>query len=263
MEMTDRCRALRPLGAMPKLRKLTLSHFGFDDVDTLISCLNPRLQVLDVDYACVGTMGGWTCSDDVDAFVQGLSRLTELGSLSVDAIPLTDSHLISLLPQLKFLRCLDISGFFGRGDESPLTDHGMKAIADHCPNVLSLSVDYQGKVTYYGILSILQSCTEMVELRALSVNISVEHATEILAASSNLHAFAFGTGFNERETCLLRNAVSSTNGRVVLSTAYDGILKLDLSEEHKSNQDASLEKLNRAHEQHLDPIVTNKWDGIL
>jgi len=263
--MTDRCRALAPLGTMPNLKKLNLSSFGFDDVPTLILCLSPSLQNLHLDYIMMGREALEWNNFKVDALVNKLSQLKRLVSLSLADSALTDNHLRLLLPRLKHIRCLTLEGNFGGEGDSPLTDLGLKVIADHCPNLLSLSVDYQGKLTISGIMLILQKCPKLIELSALTTKIGVQHFKNIMTSTDNLLSFAFGMyqdEFSNRERSTIQKAVAATNGRVVICT-MKGLFKVNLSLEHKRNQDDSMAKIERAHEQQFDPMVINKWNGIL
>jgi len=261
---TDQCRALVPLGTMPNLKKLSLTSFGFDDVDTLASCLSPDLQVLNLSDVKMGTMLEWS-NLEVDFLVRKLSGLKKLVSLNLNDIALVDGHLRSLLPHLKFIRCLNLEGKWGAGGDPPLTDLGLKAIADHCPKLLSLSVNYQSKATVSGIMTILQKCPEIVQLAACRLNIGVQHIKLILTASVTLLNFSFGdmtSIFNQHERSVMQNAVAATKGRVVICT-MNGLFKVNLSPEHKRNQDSSMAKIERAHEEQRDPMVINNWDGIL
>lgn len=97
---------------MPNLKKLSLTSFGFDDVGTLASCLSSDLQVLNLSYVKMGTMLEWS-NLEVDLLVGTLSGLEKLVSLSLNDIALADEHLRSLLPHLKFIRCLNLEGRWG------------------------------------------------------------------------------------------------------------------------------------------------------
>ena len=141
--MTDRCMALLPLGTMPNLKKVDLTNFGFDDINTLTSCLSTGLQSLNLVYLKMGAMLEWNTSE-MDALVDKLSQLTSLVSLNLADSAITDEHLMVLLPKLKVIRYLDVSGRFGNSgivggptSDSQLSDLGLKAIAESCPEILS------------------------------------------------------------------------------------------------------------------------------
>ena len=88
------------------MRNLT---FGFDDVGTLTSCLSSGLQSLNLGYVKMGSQLDWGASD-MNAFVSELSKLTHLVSLNLADSAISDRHLAILLPKLKSLRVLDVSG---------------------------------------------------------------------------------------------------------------------------------------------------------
>ena len=110
--MSDGGNALRPLGMMPKLRKLKLSRMSFDDINVLTSCLNPKLKVLHLDNISMRE-GYCFIAFEVQSLVAKISQMKDVVSLSLDDNSLTDEDLAVLLPQLKFLRCLNVSRRFG------------------------------------------------------------------------------------------------------------------------------------------------------
>mmetsp|Transcript_3459 Transcript_3459/g.5264 ORF Transcript_3459/g.5264 Transcript_3459/m.5264 type:complete len:907 (-) Transcript_3459:1869-4589(-) len=262
--LTNRCRAFAPLARMPNLKKLSLRNFGFDDVETITMCLNSGLESLCLDHAAIGFERVWSKSQ-VDALVKKLSQLSHLVSLSLSDIPITDCHLRSLLPRFhNRLRCLHLCGAFGDSTNSPLTDNGMKAIAEHCPSILTVDVDYQGKVGSSGILTLVQKCPNLLEIGACATSLTVEDVRDILNTPNNLLILAFGQigrrPSNAENKSLQNAVVSASNGRVVICTMY-GRVEMSLLPEHQANQDASIAKIDRAHEQQRDPMFCNKWDG--
>ena len=117
------------------MKKLSLTNFGFDDVETITMCLNPGLESLRLDQAAIGFERIWSNSQ-VDALVSKLFQLPHLVSLSLSGIPITDSHVRFLLPRFNNqLKCLHLRGDFGDPSCSPLTDNGVKAIAEFCPSI--------------------------------------------------------------------------------------------------------------------------------
>jgi len=262
--LTDRCRPFAALARMPNLKKLSLRNFGFDDVETITMCLNSGLESLCLDHAAIGFERAWNKSQ-VDALVRKVSQLSHLVSLSLSDIPITDCHLRSLLPCFHDqLRCLHLCGAYGDSINSPLTDNGMKAIAEHCPNILTVDVDYQGKVTLTGILALVKKCPNLLEIGARHTNLTVEDVRDILNVPNKLLILAFGQigrhPSNAEKNSLQNAVVSTSNGRVVLCT-MNGLVELSLLPEHQANHDASMAKVKRAYEQECDPMFCNKWDG--
>ena len=261
--LTDRCRAFAPLARMPNLKKLSLSNFGFDDVESLTMCLHPGLQSLSLNNAAIGYERVWSNSQ-VDALAGKLSQLSRLVSLSLSDIPLTDKHLRSLLPRLNQLKCLHLCGNFGDTFGSPLTDDGVKAIAEHCPSILTVDIDYQGNVGSSGILALVQNCPNLLEIGACGTSLGVEDVEDILAVPNKLLNLTFGElGYCHSGTDKgkLQNAVLSTKGRVVICT-MQGLMKMSLSPEHQANQDDSMARIETAHKQRFDPKFCNKWDEL-
>mmetsp|Transcript_25325 Transcript_25325/g.53501 ORF Transcript_25325/g.53501 Transcript_25325/m.53501 type:complete len:895 (-) Transcript_25325:24-2708(-) len=263
-KMTDKCRALLPLGTMPNLKKLELSNFGFDDVETLTSCLSNELQLLRLHYVKMGTHLDWK-SSEVDALVNKLSELKYLVTLGLPDSSINDQHLWDLLPKLQFLRCLDVSGTFGSGGS--LTEFGLRAIADNCPELLSLQVNYQPRMTINGIMYLLQKCPELVDLEVGGVITHINQMRQILNSAKKLRVLWFGAiGWRPEtrgEQLEIQRAVQATEGRVVLCTVSGGKSEVNLSAAHRRNQDDSIAKFERAGEQDQDPLVCNMWDGIL
>mmetsp|Transcript_2444 Transcript_2444/g.5387 ORF Transcript_2444/g.5387 Transcript_2444/m.5387 type:complete len:379 (+) Transcript_2444:1571-2707(+) len=261
--LTDRCRAFAPLARMPNLKKLSLTNFGFDDVETITMCLNPGLESLRLDQAAIGFERIWSNSQ-VDALVSKLFQLPHLVSLSLSGIPITDSHVRFLLPRFNNqLKCLHLRGDFGDPSCSPLTDNGVKAIAEFCPSILTVDVDYQDEVGFSGILALVQNCPNLLEIGACGTSLDVEDVRSILSVPNELLNLSFGEighDHSSTEKVSLQNAVMSTNGRLVICT-MSGLMKMNLPPEHKANQDDSMSKIKRAHEQQFDPMLCNKWDG--
>lgn len=262
--LTDRCRPFAALARMPNLKKLSLRNFGFDDVETITMCLSSGLESLCLDHAAIGFERVWSKAQ-VDVLVKKLSQLSNLVSLSLSDIPVTDCHLRSLLPRFhNQLRCLHLSGAFGDSMNSPLTDDGMNVIAEHCPSILTVGVDYQGKVGKTGILALVKKCPNLLEIGACGTRLEVEDVRDILNTPNKLLILAFGQigryPSNSENKSLQNAAVSTSNGRIVLCT-MNGRVEMSLSPEHQANQDASIAKVERAHEQQCDPMFCNKWDG--
>ncbi|KAK1748760.1 hypothetical protein QTG54_000699 [Skeletonema marinoi] len=261
--LTDRCRAFAPLARMPNLKKLSLTNFGFDDVETITMCLNPGLESLRLDQAAIGFERIWSNSQ-VDALVSKLFQLPHLVSLSLSGIPITDSHVRFLLPRFNNqLKCLHLRGDFGDPSCSPLTDNGVKAIAEFCPSILTVDVDYQDEVGFSGILALVQNCPNLLEIGACGTSLGVEDVSSILSVPNELLNLSFGEighDHSSTEKVSLQNAVMSTNGRLVICT-MSGLMKMNLPPEHKANQDDSMSKIKKAHEQQFDPMLCNKWDG--
>ena len=266
-EMTDRCRALVTLGTMPNLKKLTLCNFGFDDVNTLVLCLGNSLRALNLDHVMMGRGLEWTASE-MDTLAGKLSELTSLVSLSLADSACTDRHLRMILPNLQSLKCLNVSGCFGRMGVIPnnLTDVGLKVIVDYCPNLLSLSVDYQRKVTTNGILYLVRRCSDLVELEMVEVAIPPQHFVDVMSSSNKLMLLMcgnFGWRPSPHDTMAITSAVKAKQGKIVFCTGSGGPLSLSLSPEHKRNQDDTMAMIERAHEQSWGPSVCNKWEGVL
>ena len=263
-EMTDRCRSLLPLGTMPNLRKLDLSNFGFDDIQMLTSCLSEGLQALRLDYVMLGPALEWSHSD-LKNFGVALSRLTSLVSLSLANTKFTARYLQELLPKLKFVKCLDLSGQFGNAFNAhqghcQLTDAALHAIGDNLPNLLSLTVDYQSKITIHGIRGLIKKCPNLVELELAGIPLSGQHITEILTTANNLLFLLVDVDVHEHA---IQNAIKATEGRVVVCSPRSGVLAVNLPPAHLKNQKESQAKIEKAHMQRLDLMKINKWVGIL
>mmetsp|Transcript_21159 Transcript_21159/g.34900 ORF Transcript_21159/g.34900 Transcript_21159/m.34900 type:complete len:773 (-) Transcript_21159:7-2325(-) len=262
--LTDRCRAFTPLASMPNLKKLSLRNFGFDDVETITMCLNKGLESLCLDHAAIGFERVWSNSQ-VDALVNKLSQLANLVSLSLSDIPITDCHLRSLLPRFNNkLKCLHLEGAYGDSFNSPLTDDGVRAIAQHCPGILTVDVDYQAKVGSSGILALVQNCPNLLEIGACGTSVGVEDVRNILGVPNKLLILSFGqighSHSNTEKESLQNAVVSETNGRVVICTMR-GLMEMSLLPQYKINQDDSMAKVERACKQERDPMFCNKWDG--
>jgi hypothetical protein len=267
-EMSDGGSALVPLGSMSNLRKLDLSGFGFDNIEVIKSCLSIRLQSLRLDGLMMDERSEWSTAQ-VDSLVAKLSKLTNLVSLSIADDCIADHHLSTLLPRLQHLKCLDVSGGFGTvGTEGrpQLTDHGLASIATNCPRIQSLSLNYQRKLTFHGVMSLLRKCSDIVELELGDVNIGLDKIGEIVRTPPRLIYYLCGKiGFRPdvRKQMLIQRAVQTTGGRVVVCTVSGGLVKVNLSPGEKQMQEESIAKVERANEQYYGHSVSNKWHGII
>ena len=261
--MTDKCRALLPLGTMPNLKKLTLTSVGFDDCVTLNSCLSPGLQVLRLDYLAMGWERQWS-TVQIASFVAKLSQLKSLVSLSLADIPVNDHHLESLLPNFPALKSLGIDGTFGSSSrDSHVTDRGLISVARNCPKITSLDANYQRKVTMNGVRALLQRCPDLIELELSDTNVHSQNLLEIFTTAEKLLFIRFGNyGAGPEQRMAIENAVQATDGRVVVCTPTGGHQVVSLSPSQKRNQDESMAKVQRAEEQNSDPFVIDKWEGI-
>jgi len=254
---------------MPGLKKLTLANFGFDDVNTLTSCLSTQLQYLNLSYVKMGTMLEWSTSE-VDDLVTRLSQLKRLVSLNLaGSASIADRHLRVLLPNLKCIRCLDVSEEFGNngtGGHSQLSDVGLKLIADNCPKILGLGLNYQQVVTIAGVRDLLQKCSDMVALEIGGMNVGTEYVEELVATPRQLLFFLFGAiGFrpNASEQLAIQKAIKGTEGRAVVCTVSGGRVDVNLPLKYKERQEESVANINKANGQEIKPVMCNKWDGIL
>ena len=163
------------------------------------------------------------------------------------------------------IRCLNLSGKLGNFDDFnghwQLTDVGLKVIADNCPNILSLSVDDQPKITDHGIRSLIQKCHGIMELDLGYAHVNRQQIEEITSTLKNLLLLRVSAYDSQHS---LENAVRVTEGRLVVCMASSGCLTVkNLSPEQKRNQDDSMAKLEKARRQWYDPMICNKWDGII
>ena len=130
-----------------------------------------------------------------------------------------------------------------------------------------LVASYQPKITIAGIRTLLQKCPNIIELEMGEVSIGPQHIASILTIPKKLLYFLCGRigdrASNSQEQLAIQNAVRATKGRVVACTLSGGRVPVNLSSEHKKNQDESMAKVERAHEQQYDPMICNKWDGII
>lgn len=270
-EMTGKCSSLTPLGSMPYIKKLDLTHFGFDDVMTLSKCLSTSLRSLTLSHVMMGRQMEWSASESND-IVTKLCQLTNLATLDIaDSFAINDSHLHVLLPNLPRLRCLSIEGRFGDIYHSQLTDVGFQAIADYCPRILSLNASYLGNVTINGVRRVIRKCHDIIELELGEVDFELQHLKEIVTTPPKLRLFRCGNigvstsygNSDSRDQRLMEQAVLATEGRVVICTLGDGKIDVSLSSPHKRNQDQSMDMLDRAYKQQLDPLICQQWDGII
>jgi len=269
-KMTDRCRAFLPLGTMPNLKKLMLSNFGFDDVNTLTACLSASLQYLSIDYVKMGGTGD-IAAFQMDTLAAKLSELTSLVSLSLADTACTDRHLEMILPNLPSIKYIDLSGSFGRAGtpggpivDHHLTDQGLKVIADNCRGLLCLTINYQRHLTTNGILALLKRCTHLIELEMAEINILPQHVAHVLQSSKKLLFLLYGNfGFgNAQEQMVINNAIQARKGKVVVCTG-GGLLPVSLSSQHKRNYEETKVMIERANDQYYDPMIYNKWEGII
>jgi tetratricopeptide (TPR) repeat protein len=251
-EMTDRCKALVSLGTMPLLRKLDLTNFGSDDIESLTSCLSPGLHSLCLNYVMISKEREWSATD-VDSFVSKLTQLKSLVSLSLENTRIKDRHLAALLPKLKFLRCLNLSGAFGwAGDldgHRQLTDAGMQAIADNLPHLLNLTVDYQHNITIRGIRALIEGCQDLVELEVCGFPFDGQQVSEIIASAKKLLFLRIDTDGQAQSLRRIHDAVVKTSGRVVVCSSQGLVKNVSLSSEQSKTQQESIAKVEKAHEQ--------------
>ena len=89
----------------------------------------------------------------------------------------------------------------------------MKAIAEYCPSILTVDVDYQDKVGFSGILALVQNCPNLLEIGACGTSLGVEDVSSILRVPNKLLILSFGKighSHSSTEKVRLQNAVMST-----------------------------------------------------
>lgn len=262
-KMTDNGRAFLPLGAMPNLKKLTLTGLGFDDMTILTASLNLELKFLRL--VNMRTRSSRWCIPEAQVLVEKLSELAELVTLSIPDHSFEDDDLLTLLPYLKNLRNLDVSGRFGESYDirhSMLTDKGLMAIAKYCPKLQSLDLSYNRKVTARGVEAVLMQCEDLVELEADNLGISAQNVVTLLSRSKNLRFYRY-EGCQSHEEYLLQNAMRASKGKTIISSTFHGMYQVQLSSEFQKFRDESMEKLTKAYEQESCIDIYNRWDGLV
>jgi hypothetical protein len=264
--MTDGGKAFLPLGTMPNLKKLTLSLVGFDDIHVLMRCLYPNLKVLKLSYVKMRS-NSW-CIEDVNIMISTLRLMNGLITLDLSDNALTDNDLEDLLPQLKEMRCLNLSGKFGRHFEtrnSLLTDQGLEAVAKYCPKLRSLDVSHQPKVTSCGIRGVLQKCSDLLELEATDIKIAPHDLTGLFNLSDKLLHFRYDPnvgGVHSHEQYLVYDAMVATGGRTVVGRFYKGVYEILLKGANQKRRKASMKVIEEAHKRRSDPDIFNIWDAM-
>jgi len=265
-EMTEAGKALLPLGTMPNLTKLTLGAFGFDDINVLVSCISPKLRVLELDDIKLRS-SSW-CIPDITALVAKISLLDNLSTLSLADNALTDKDLNGLLSTLKGLRCLNVSGKWGDLFEvrhSLLTDSGLKCIARHCPKLQSLDVSHQSKASTVGIRAVINGCPGLLRLEASGVKFPTRDLKDIVVSAKSLLFLRFDNkvgGVPSHEQYMIQGAIRATQGKTLVSSFYCGLYDADnLSPVHKNNREASKAKVEMAFARQSDPKVYNTWEA--
>eukprot|EP01083_Nonionella_stella_P083024 229399_1 len=230
--MTDAGKALLPLGNMPNLAKFELPSFKFDDINILISCINPNLKILNIDYIRLGS-SSWRI-EDCEALVRKISEMKNIVTLGLGDNQLTDDDLDDMLQNLNNLRCLNMSGRFGGENSVPfdprrslLTDRGLQYIAKHCSRLQSLNVSYQYRASSVGIKAILKKCPHLLELEVSDVKIPTRDIKEILTISKELLHLNISS-VPDHENYLVEDAVKATGGRTVISGSCNGLYKVNL-----------------------------------
>lgn len=87
----------------------------------------------------------------------------------------------------------------------------------------------------------------MVELSG--IQISPSEVKEFLTMSNKLLYFKFDStvgGAQVHERHIIQKAVEVTNGRTLIGRCYEGVYKFDLPRKLQQNQDASMEKVEKA-----------------
>ena len=207
----------------------------------------------------------WSVAE-VHVLVAKNSQLKNLVTLSLADSALGDVDVWTMLPFLQNLKCLDLSGKFGDNyhDErnSLLTDSGLEAIACSCPHLQSLDLSYQRQGTISGVRTLLDKCSDLVELDAANLQIGVQHVVEILGRKNKLIFF----GCSEvpaSQQFIVQNAIVGTGGRTIVGNGMFGPIEVTLPKNKQKNRDRSMAKMTKAHEQQSDPNCYNKWDGVL
>ncbi len=268
-EMMDGGKALVPLAAMPNLAKLDLLDISFADVNILSSCIfNKNLKVLGLNSIHLESSPyGHSCSiTDWQCVVKKISQMKNLITLRLEDSVLTDKDLGEMLPSLKNLKCLNVSGTFGsfqRMDprKSMLTDQGLKYIARYCTNLQSLSVNYQYRTSSKGVKAIVESCSDLRELEIYDVPVSNSDAKEILRTSKKLLHFRCDDSVGGQNG-IFDDLVKASQGRTCISTGTRGYIEVKLSPAQSRIQQSSKERVEETFGRRNDPNVYNEWEGV-
>jgi hypothetical protein len=238
------------------LKALRLGQMTLPSMDCLIQLLgafSPSLTALALPHMhfakkCGRSRGGYQYKDATlragsplwDAISDSNIYMLDLSFWVFD--PSSEADFCRILPSLRSLRQLDLSGGFGDScSDRPglLTDVGLNSIAIYCKNLQVLNIMSNRQISHNGVVKVLGGCP-LRELDIGCTGIDTKHLKEFCTKSATLVMLVFSKNGEFREspedTYNVQLAVQACDGRVILNDVYGGVVKNKLASEHVSRE---------------------------
>jgi len=267
--MTNSGKAFRPLSEHDNLQSFHGSNLVFDRVQDLTCPILSRmnsLKALELDYLTIGPQSlYWSAPGAVQELVLVVSNLAGLVKLGFDDCLFRDGDLERMLRPLVNLRCLSLRGTFGATlpGRSLLTDAGFRAIAENCPSLQSLNLNYHDKATSAGVRAILDRCRHLRELRVLRVRINMQEIPDLLRLAPKLILFSLSMGAEPAPDIRLLYQV--TGGKTLFFTEFSGRVDApqDLPEDIRQELSRTETLVEQIGNKWKDPEVINVWEDLM
>lgn len=219
----------KPLLKSTTLRKFAITNAAIKKISylPLVSSLK-SLSLRSVKFSAWDGPEGWSPEDTAE-MISRLSQMTQLETLILGSVPITDSQLESILPSLPHLRCLDVSGVWGDNGSSrnigQLTDRSCEIIAQCLPELESLELSNHAGITEQGALHVAQNSPYLRKLAMESCKIAAKDAAQVVSCSTSLLLFRFGRyfGVSPSDAPHFLDAIRATGGRTLIIPGSGGV----------------------------------------
>jgi hypothetical protein len=179
--------------------------------------------------------------------------------LAVSDSQFRDEHVKIIILGLTNLRSLSLQGNFApQLFGGFLTDKTCDFVANRCPDLQTLDLSYQRKVTTGGLADVLSACRNLRELQT-SATIEAPDLVHLIQTSPTLLIFGFDSNHFSEE--IFRRAIESTGGRTVLYQFFGGLVEVaGLTPRCQQKYAQSKHLVMKASDRCNEPGVYNEWE---
>jgi hypothetical protein len=259
--MTDEGRVWRHLQG--GLKVLRMIHPVFESVQDLCEFLRQHSKSLRVLTLCRLKLGSiedveWSRADTRSLAV-AIASCGMLVKLSVEDSKFDDEDVQIIISGLPALRSLSLKGNFApQLSGGFLTDKTCQFLANGCPDLQTLDLGYQRKVTTWGLALVLTACRRLRELQT-SATLELPDLVRLIQMSPTLLVLGFETRiFSD---AMFRQVIESTGGQTVLFQFVQGLIEVSgltqrCQQTYSRNKEVLMENSKRSHQ----PTVYNEYE---
>jgi hypothetical protein len=259
--MTDDGRVWKELHGGLKVLRMACPVFG--TVQNLCEVLRQHSQNLRVLVLSRLTFGPnpnaeWSRADTTTLAV-AIASCKNLVKLSIEDSKFRDEDVKAIISGLPAFRSLSLQGNFAPHLPGGfLTDVTCQLLADMCPDLQTLDLGYQRKVTSGGLALVLVACRRLRELQT-SATLDPEDLVHLIQMSTTL--LVLGLESRLFSEAMYRQAIESTGGQTVFFQFVQGLIEVPglthkCQQRYSRNKQVLIENSKRSHQ----PDVYNEYE---